>query len=313
MSPLHIGTGKENYDFSASELQSDTISSALASIRAQNGKTGDIEDFLNSFSVSSAFPFWKDYYFLPKIQGKLNVRVKGQDEHQYRKKLKKVQFIESSIWQKLASGVEVEIEEGQIQKEFILPVVCQSDFKISKSQVSQRVSVPRGDGQEAEPFFFDWRYFSSDAGLYCLVDTDTKKFDEIKTLFEQLGVWGIGTDRNVGGGKFEVEHSSLEITEPNGANMTVLLSLYIPGETEFGSFDLDNSRYNLVLRGGYISGSDNENFRHLRKKSVYMFDVGSVFPLQNIAGKIVNLRPKWEGMHDIFRSGKPLTLPIKMQ
>ena len=32
-SPLHIGTGKENYDFSASDLHSDTLLSALAAMR----------------------------------------------------------------------------------------------------------------------------------------------------------------------------------------------------------------------------------------------------------------------------------------
>ena len=62
LTPLHIGTGKENYDFSSSVLHSDTLSSALASLRAQKGKTSDIESFLMSFTVSSAFPYFGEFY-----------------------------------------------------------------------------------------------------------------------------------------------------------------------------------------------------------------------------------------------------------
>lgn len=49
MTPLHMGTGKENYDFSASALQSDTLSSALTAIRAQMDSRTDAAAFLNSF------------------------------------------------------------------------------------------------------------------------------------------------------------------------------------------------------------------------------------------------------------------------
>ena len=63
LSPLHIGTGKENYDFSAAELQSDTLSAALAAIRAQKGKTDDLAEFLDSFKLSSAFPFIDNHFF----------------------------------------------------------------------------------------------------------------------------------------------------------------------------------------------------------------------------------------------------------
>ena len=56
-SPLHIGTGKENYDFSASDLHSDTLLSALAAMRVQMGQTENLESFLSSFLLSSAFLF----------------------------------------------------------------------------------------------------------------------------------------------------------------------------------------------------------------------------------------------------------------
>ena len=116
LSPLHIGTGRENYDFSSSSLSSDAISAALASIRASLGRDSDINSFLSSFTISSAFPFVGSQYFLPNLQRKINVST--ADEEIYRKRLKKVKYIESSIWQKMVSGDTIAIEENQLQKEF---------------------------------------------------------------------------------------------------------------------------------------------------------------------------------------------------
>ena len=75
MTPLHIGTGKENYDFSALDLQSDTLSAALAAMKVQNGENGDLEEFLNSFTISSAFPFVGYRYFLTIPQWKMSVTI----------------------------------------------------------------------------------------------------------------------------------------------------------------------------------------------------------------------------------------------
>ena len=70
LSPLHIGTGKENYDFAASSLQSDTLSAALAALKAQRGSSGHLDEFLASFTLSSAFPYIGNRYFMPKPMGK---------------------------------------------------------------------------------------------------------------------------------------------------------------------------------------------------------------------------------------------------
>lgn len=312
-SPLHIGTGKENYDFSASDLHSDTLLSALAAMRVQMGQTENLESFLSSFLLSSAFPFYENRYFLPKMRGKIKIVVKGKAESEYRKSLKKIHYIESELWQKLSRGETLELETiQQIQGDLLLKK--EDGISVCKSQVSERVSVSRAS-EDAEPFFFDWKFFDRKAGLYCLTDAKGELLDEIIQLFILLGETGLGTDKNIGGGKFSVETSTLSIESVRDANAMQLLSLYIPTKDETGFLNLSQSKYTLLLRGGYMAGSREESLRHLRKKSIYAFGVGSVFlTTQPLKGKIVDLRPNWndERMHTVLRSGRPFCLPVKL-
>jgi CRISPR type III-A-associated RAMP protein Csm4 len=315
LTPLHIGIGKENnYDFSSSELHSDTLTAALATLRVRQGKENDTKDFLNSFALSSAFPFSGAAYFLPKLNGKINVVVADKKEHEYRKQLKKLKYIESDIWNELVSGQKISVNASQLKGNFLVKT---DNFDIPfQSQVNQRVAIPRSDGADADPFYFDWTYFHPDAGLYCITDAKGDLFDEIKILFETLGETGIGTDRNVGGGKFEVEVSTLSLPDVTDANQLLLLSLYIPTQEELPQLHLSVSRYELLLRGGYMAGSAEECFRHLRKKSVYMLNVGSLFPTTAMLnGKTVDLTPQWNDtrLHPVYRSGRPFYLPVKIE
>ena len=317
LSPFHMGTGKENYDFSSSMLQSDTLSAALAAMRIQKGKKDDVEGFLNSFTVSSAFPYYGNILFLPKPNGKISVNVTDMEEYPSRKKLKKVRFVEFDLWKQLLGGETVNVASSQLKDSFMLSSKSVSEFAIPyKSQVNQRVSVPRNDGADAEPFFFDWTYYQENAGLYCLLNAHDTMIGELLDLFQLLGENGLGTDKNVGGGKFEVDRNTERVNFDfvESANASMLLSLYIPTEQEVDLLKLHDSSYELTLRGGYMAGSHEEDFRHLWKKSVYAFSVGSIFPTTaKLCGKIVDLKPSWndERIHSVYRSGKPFFVPIK--
>ena len=316
LSPLHIGTGRENYDFSANVLQSDVISSALASIYATQIDSNGVEKFINSFIVSSAFPFIDDIFFLPAPNAKLNINVDNEEEHLYRKDLKKIKYIESTIWQSLVDGTTLTIERNQLQGSFLISKGFLNFKSPYKSQVNERVSVPREENENASPFFFDWTYFRENAGLYCILSCEEDNINIFKKLFSMLSDNGIGTDRNIGGGKFDVEFIDIDIL-PTIQNPTssMILSMYIPTKDELNSIDLEKSKYDLHLRGGYISGSEYEQFRHLRKKSIYMFGPGSVFATtQPLLGKVVDLRPEWndDTLHNVYRSGKPFVVPVKL-
>ncbi len=316
-SPLHIGTGRDNYDSSMTNLQSDTLTAALAAVRAQQGETDDLEAFLQSFSMSSAFPYSGRHLLLPVPQGRLSVSVRGEHDYQYRKLLKKVRYVDRSLWLRLLAGEHLELDRGQIQGEYILEEKTSQDLLISKSQVSERVGVPRDQGSKSEPFYFEWRFFDGNSGLFVLTDAQDEKLRELLQLFEALGQEGIGTDRSVGGGKFDVAGAEeWIIEEPTNTDAMMLLSMYIPTEDELAAIDMDHSIYSIALRGGFIAGSQNEDFRHLRKKSVYMFDVGSILHVRQVLnGKVVNLRPAWNDslLHPVYRSGKPLCLPVKIK
>jgi len=313
LSPIHIGTGRESYDVSASELHSDTLSAALAAVGISTGLCGDVKALLSSIRISSAFPYWDNSYFLPKQQGRLNVTIEGQEEHSYRKRLKAVKYVEVSLWQKLAAGKTLHIADSQARGLFLIPPEAEIG-EICKSQVNQRVGVSRDKATDSDPFFFEWHYYDSRAGLYCLLDADEATTETAVRLFEVLGENGIGTDKSVGGGKFSVAVDEMNIVEPDDADSSVLLSLYIPTEEEHKALFDGSPRFTLLRRGGYMAGSSVECFRHLRKKTVYAFGVGSTFrTTARLEGEVVDVAPNWEDaeMHPVYRSGRPLTIKIK--
>lgn len=317
LSPLHIGTGKENYDFSSTVLHSDTLSAALAAMRAQKGKCDDLKDFMESFTISSAFPYLGQDLYFPKPQGKIGISVKGMDNYSSRKRMKSIRFVEFEIWKALACGGTLEIEPDQLQDDFLLSENSSTSLSLPyKSQVNQRVAVPRNEGCEAEPFFFEWTFFHQDAGLFCLLEAPDTMKGELLELFEMLGENGLGTDKNIGGGKFEVENAgAFDLGCVESPNASMLLSLYIPSKDELEKLNLENSKYELIQRGGYMAGSIEDDFRHLWKKSVYAFSEGSIFPTtEKLRGEILNLQPTWndERMHPAYRSGKPFVVPVKM-
>lgn len=317
MSPLHLGMGRDSYDTAASRLPSDSLSAALASVRAVQGRQDDIEEFLRSFTISSAFPYCGNEFFLPRPNGRLPIKVRGLQENEYRKDLKKLQYISSLLWHELIQGNPVEVEPSQLHGEFLIaePTI---DYKKPMIHVAnQRVMVPRADDQDSVPFAFEWTFFlhgQLESGLYCLVDCEDSQRQELVDLFKSLGTFGIGSDRTVGGGLFDVEADIIEWPDTTG-NATMILSNYIPQESEIEHLNLSSSCYSLQKRGGFMSGSSNENVRQLRRKTVYMFDTGSVFDTtQTIDGMIVNLAPEWNAdhMHPVYRCGRPLCVTVNI-
>lgn len=314
MTPLHLGMGRDTYDVAAPMLHSDTIASALAAIRILESKGKDVKDFLESFAVSSAFPYAGDDLFLPKPCGRLSVSVKGKAPEVYRKSLKKVKFVSFKLWECLAAGKNVEVEESQIHGAYLLDEPNPAFQNPMTDTLNQRVMVPRASG-DSKPFTFNWSFFRQGCGLYCIVQSDSNINDELLTWFRKLGQYGIGSDRTVGGGHFDVEKLEVDLPDVTDGNATMLLSMYIPTDDELQFLNLEDSKYEIIQRGGFMAGSSHDNLKHLRKNSISMFVPGSTFiGKPGLKGTIVDLRPAWnsDNMHSVYRSGRPVSLTIKM-
>lgn len=307
ITPLHIGKGKDFYDMLFDDVLSDMLSSALASIRVNiKGMADDVESFMDSFCLSSAFPFYKEEYYLPKPKGRISI---GIDE-KYRKKLKKIKYVEKSLFERIyIHGEMVNADKSQLAGELLTRKPLAEDEVLSTKGEVERVAIPRDGGSDAVPYFFEFKYYASDAGLYCLTDAKGELFAELVELFTILGQQGIGSDKNVGCGHFDVESGTIEIADVVSDDK-LMLSMYIPTREELSAIDLSKSSYQMLLRGGYMAGSENEAGRQFLKKAVYMMESSSLLhSQQELKGRIVNLRNTFSN-HDIFRSGKAFYLPI---
>lgn len=312
ISPLHIGTGRDDYSTLSSELPSDTLSAALTAMLAQVSNNIDAQAFMSSFAISSAFPFIGSDLFLPKPLGR--IATDGCDERLIRKRLKKIKYIELSQWVRMIQGETLNIREEQLSGEFLLGNDC-NHKKPYASQVNQRVAVSREE-DDATPFYFKWQYHSPEAGYFCIIESSNEVFEKIEKLFELLGEIGIGSDKSIGGGKFTIETDEIELPEVSDADSTLLLSYYIPTKEEIKEIDLEASQYEIIQRGGYMAGSNIPEFQHLLKKSVYMLKTGSLIAgVHKLKGKIADVTPAWndERMHPVLRCGCPIVLPIKKQ
>lgn len=312
LSPIHLGKGTDDYSSSVPTLSSDSLSSALAAVRARQGRAEGIESFLDSFLISDAFPFAEGRLFLPKPVGRINADLIGMDEALVRKRLKKIEYVELPVWADLLMGSRIAISSEQISGRFLTcPSAADFDNPVIR-KVSQRVAVPR-NGADANPFFFEWSYFKKDCGLFCLVKADKDTVKELESLFNLLGETGIGSDRSIGGGHFSVEISSVELIEVEDPSSTMILSSYLPTCEEVSNLDLPASRYQLVFRRGFMAGSSDLNACHYRRKDILLFRSGSLFrPSIPLGGQIVDLKPDIFTTHPVYRSGKPLCIRTKL-
>ena len=316
LSPLHIGNGLgEAYDTTEGMLHSDTISGLLASAWCTLFNADNVSSFMNSYRVSSAFPYIADTYFLPRPAGELNLKLLDYDQAKANKLLKKIEFLSIDQWNTAACGQILKISRSNISNcgRFIFP-----DNKNSQSvfidELEQRVSVPRAGSTPATPFYFERRFFSNDAGLYFFCDADNQTLNTIELLLKSIGTIGVGTDKSSGNGQFEVSKSTINISTVINETGYLLISLFCPNKEELQNIPLPNCRYQLIKRGGFIAGTTSDKFRHLRKRTIFMFTEGSYFSNIKPQGKIENVRPEWNDstLHPVYRDGRAYFLPVKL-
>jgi CRISPR type III-A-associated RAMP protein Csm4 len=313
---LHLAKGKNVYDESASLLHSDTLKSALFACALQlYGQDQIKEDFLDGFTLSSAYPFLRDEFFFPKPFARIQ-EFADLDEGKQPKKLKKISFMGQSYFEDLINGGKNKLETGHLLEggSYISEKIAKKNVQLVQSDVQQRVAIPpdhRGDGR---PYFVDRLFFHPDAGLYFMIQyADEQMKPYLMGALRLLGDQGIGTDRNVGNGHFSIEEAMITLQTPEQADRNLLLSLYCPQRKELNAESLQHSSYQLIKRGGYMASAANVNNITLRKRSVYMFTEGSVFPVSaQLVGKRLDLKPEISTVnHSVWRDGRAFFIPMK--
>lgn len=311
--PLHLSRGREQFDESAKVLHSDTLAAALFIAARQLGAPeNEALAMLDGIRLSSAFPFWAEEYFFPKPMIRLPFGWKDLPEEKQGKPFKKIRFLGKSWFEKMLHGEQdiIDANKHLAQKEYL------SDHSVAtvyKADVTQRVTIQPDYSDDAKPFYTERLYFGEKAGLYVLVQWQDENVKELfQRAFRMLGDLGIGTDRSVGNGFFEPTFESLQLRVPDRASHQCALGLYLPAANELTNEDLDDSAWNLTKRGGYLAGAPDLDHITLRKRSVFMFEEGSVFPRKPLTGKREDLRPDWQGLeYKVWRDGRPVFVPIQ--
>ena len=328
--PVHFGNARADYDVSLTTIPSDSLYAALIACRAKYGKSlPNDKDRDFGFILSSTFPFYQENeksnarLFFPRP---LSLTLED-DNLDYRKKIKKVEWLEKESFKKAIVGEDLIDKPSKVRnnvcgKYFVDKERIDKDFVYSEECPRVKVNKRNFD-EDAEPFYIDKVYFKDYSGLFFLAKGDKDSFEILEESLQLLKMEGIGTDRNVGNGFFEfypekdvVDFSNeLPFAENEYSEYLLSLSSLIPKDKTMVEKLIagDKISYNLHRNGGWIAVPEHSK---LRKNVIYSFTSGSVFsnPHENSIGRIEELKPtviKDEKFH-VWRNGKSIFLPIKL-
>ncbi len=317
LSPVHWGRGiGQAYDTSESILHSDTISGALCSGYISLYGDKDVKEFLQSFNISSSFPFDGSTYFLPVPKGFKRFTNTEEGENQNTKAIKRIENIDIDVFSKLQEHQEILFSgknlspDGKLLYDGPAP-----DYDVFKNSMQDRVMIPRSDAGDTIPYHLERKHFHENCGLYFLFTVQPEYQETFINVLDFIGSQGIGTDKSVGNGQFTFDRDVIQITNPKHESSSYLtLSLFCPTRQEASFIKLNESYFELLKRGGFLAGTSVDRFRHLRKKSIYMFSEGSVLKGPENKGKIIDLKPDWndEEMHPVYRDGRGFSIPVNL-
>lgn len=315
ISQLHIGLGAGNqYDNMDTLLHSDTISGALASAYVSLFNDGQVLEFMQSFTISSAFPFQQNHYFLPKPLMRIKLEQGNKSNEDEATSLDGIEYIELPLYQTLIADGILRINHGRQSehKKFLWAGEDSNQPSFMKSSMQQRLMVPRYGIEDAASYYIERLFFSKGSGLFFFIEASADALGKVASCLSFLETSGFGTDKSVGNGQFRTSTDSISIDVPVNSNYHLLLSLYCPGREEISEEILQKSAYHLTRRGGYIAGTSIDKFRHLRSRSIYMMREGAVMYGNVPKGKIINLRPSWndDALHPVWRDGRAFSVPV---
>lgn len=329
------------------ELRSDTLWGIICwGIRFLYGET-ELETLLGQykenppFVISSAFPFYeeegkerqlffprpylpqKDFDKLPKLD-----REKAIKNMKERKEIKDISYISEETLKALCSGLNSDqMQEKLKEKKFIPAIKTDASTHTQLNRITNKVVEKNEQGQL---FYTDEKYVSIPkkeednkekkyrSGLFFLIRSE-KHWDKIQAVLRWLAHTGIGGDRNIGKGFFDIEHSEWKTPPPANAvksNAYMSLSLFMPNATEIEALNNNKDHqflnYQITFRKGFMG---NGYPKSIEKKNLAAFVEGSVFPTRKHepcwAGCIKIAREKG-GLIDypLYQNGCAFMIPI---
>ena len=199
-----------------------------------------------------------------------------------------------------------------------------------KTEAVQHNHIDRVAGATVEGLLFyeQEQYFRSGAGLWCLLRTDeTTLTDLIQPALRYLADTGLGANRSVGKGHFDIE---VEPAPPlpdagSAANGLVMLSRYLPLPGEW-SPTASPLHYKLIN----LTAKREKKFARIRpgqktlpiyKRSLRMLEAGCVVPYTNqgqsdnlgIYGQLAEVVPDEGDGRRTWQSGLAIGLPAKVE
>lgn len=317
ISPLHISNIRGDYHSSEQIVHSDVMHAAFMQAWAIVGKKEWISD-KPEFTISSLFPYTKSqernflYFFRKPYEYNRGIKISNAEERPGdAKKFKKVVYFDQDYFEKALNG-KYSAHVSDVKGLFLSNAVFDPNF-ITQG-IIPRIRWHRNEHEDAEPFYMEQLFFKEGSGLFFMLNGNEESQNRVEVALRYLSESGIGTDRSIGYGLFEFESDTISLNIPDKASYCTNLSLFCPETSEsLNQMMKGKFGYDFIMRGGWI-GEPNNTYR---KKSVYMFNVGSVFYKEvtgtTAFGKTVDLKPENTPQpvnNPIFRVGKAMFLPI---
>jgi len=319
--PIHLGTGREGDLADLDALpRSDTLAAAIISLWRHVVPSASDDDIAKlaerpPFAISSAFPVlpfggkWEPLLFTP-------VGIFDHVENLpagLRKSFKRIRFADRAAIRALLEG-------GLPSKWSIIGVALLS-YDLSgerwSNQFRLRLQVDRlGDRpMEGQLYEFGGLQLGNNVKLLVLLDfIDESCRSDVEAALRLLGDEGIGGDRTVGYGGFEIEQIDEDFDPALGTGARLSLSLLHPSleEVERGILD-PPAEYVITPRGGWTTTSSGSSFR---RKSVNMLTEGSVVRelgsrRYGDSPRVLEAGSEFGPKHPVFRPGGAVTVPIE--
>ncbi len=237
------------------------LGNAVTTLFGANAVNELVEGFKNGARISSAFPFERNTYYLPKP-----LSVSALNFNELLKDLSKEERYVKEKAMKKARYLDLENFEKVLRLE---------PFEIPNDLPFRRVDVPRvildRVTNDSSLYFWDEVRFKENSGFYFLYSGDEKFFKNyVLPALRYLSDTGIGGKATWGFGLFDLQLDDLEISAPESP-WNVTLSNAIPTKTPV--------LWSLVKKGGWSFNRRKPKINFISEGSIVADDPGRIISL----------------------------------